>query len=1289
MSMKTRKERLISLILCVVLFVSMIPAAVHADGARFGRVNYNQVRFRKTDSSAEGQEWWTMLNAGWVVEILGESANNFGRWYKVTCVIPEDPTHAYVGYMMRQYITEMSAAEIAAWLSNPVQPGMEGSGGIAVPTASPVPVSDMSGAVNTANVFFRKTPSFNAESWALLPLGHPLDLVEKEPVKNGGAEWYHVVGAIPSDPTGLYEGYIYKPYFTPGQVPPATVPTALPTQTPAPAVQPGAANAGVVNTDKVFFRKNPIFSAGYHAILPIGFSLFLLDPDPVSYNGVKWYHVSGPIPSDMENLYEGYIYEPFLTLTTMATETPAPLPTGMEPTATPKATEAPASRTGYVNTDKVFFRRSASFNAAYWAILPVGFTLTLVEEAPVKAGGVEWYHVTGGTPNDMSGSYEGYIYSPFFTLIKPEITATPEPEPTEAPNIVYATVVVSGANLKVAPSADSVTVTALIAGQILEVIGSPDAEMVHVRVGTFDGYVSAASIRFLAEYTPSPTFTPSPTVTETPQPVLTAVPTSTPTAQPVVSPVPTETATPENATNYYSVLGYVRIIKPDVNLRRSPNGASMTLDGPSRLQLYTILPFYRMPIKSGDYYWIYVNHNGTYGYIRSDCYEILTSTPTVNPNQTPGPTAKPDSEITGYIILSKEGVNLRATPNGATLTPKSEDLLHIYTVLPYYGEAVTVSGYDWLYVYSNGKFGYIRSDCYSYYTPVDPTPVPSKEHPAGYIRLTEPNVNFRREPDGTVITQLRIGTVLPYIRTVQDKVYQQWFYVYSEDLDTYGYIKGTVAQVTSAPTLNPALTQTPPPQTDVTPSPSPTPAPAVKNYVYTTYPLVYIRKDAGMNNLVVTQVTNINTVLILTGAAKKDAGGTLWYPVVYNGFSGYISSQYTSQMNDWQKEVYEATGVLPTASPIPSTTPAPTGTPSPTATPDLSPQASSSYLMITTNLVNVRTAPSMVSAVVDGYLQVNQGDVFAYTAVERDKQGYQYTWYRIVYQDTVAGYVRSDFARVMSNEEYALYLSQFEPALPASTSQPLAYKRLALDSAGEEVIKVQTALYELGYLFESEVTGTFDTLTQNAVIEYQYEHGLTVTGIVDEETWNALFPVTDSIPTEGANNPGSSVSVTLNPVEKSDWYTGDIQSVFAPGVVASVTDVYTGISYRVKRWAGGLHADVEPLTAADTAAICQIYGTGSAQEIVDNQDQLEAWRRRPLWVTIGNRTYAASAYGVPHNDDAQTILDNNYPGQFCIHFINSKVHRTEVVDTANPNNDNFGHQEAIEYAYTHSISGTK
>ena len=158
----------------------------------------------------------------------------------------------------------------------------------------------------------------------------------------------------------------------------------------------------------------------------------------------------------------------------------------------------------------------------------------------------------------------------------------------------------------------------------------------------------------------------------------------------------------------------------------------------------------------------------------------------------------------------------------------------------------------------------------------------------------------------------------------------------------------------------------------------------------------------------------------------------------------------------------------------------------------------------------------------------------------------------------------------------------------------------------------------------------------------------------------------------------------------SDWTSGDIQRVWAKGETAVVTDVYTGISFVARRWSGYLHADVEPLTAKDTAAMCKIYGVSTAQEIEDRTNELQTWRRRPLWVTIDGRTFAASMYGVPHNYPAgDTIADNAYNGQFCIHFVNSKVHKSEKVDVDSAANGYFGHQSAIKYAYKHAISGTK
>ena len=80
-------------------------------------------------------------------------------------------------------------------------------------------------------------------------------------------------------------------------------------------------------------------------------------------------------------------------------------------------------------------------------------------------------------------------------------------------------------------------------------------------------------------------------------------------------------------------------------------------------------------------------------------------------------------------------------------------------------------------------------------------------------------------------------------------------------------------------------------------------------------------------------------------------------------------------------------------------------------------------------------------------------------------------------------------------------------------------------------------------------------------------------------------------------------------------------------------------------------------------------GVKDAQDIWDNN----LWHRRPCLVTIGNRTFACSLMGMPHNPDGDTIDNNNMIGQICMHFTNSKGHDSGKVDSY--------HQQAIQEAY--------
>ena len=214
-------------------------------------------------------------------------------------------------------------------------------------------------------------------------------------------------------------------------------------------------------------------------------------------------------------------------------------------------------------------------------------------------------------------------------------------------------------------------------------------------------------------------------------------------------------------------------------------------------------------------------------------------------------------------------------------------------------------------------------------------------------------------------------------------------------------------------------------------------------------------------------------------------------------------------------------------------------------------------------------------------------------------------------------------------------------------------------------------LINQGY-YPGSVTNVYTSAVQAAVRAFQSAKGLTVDGIAGKQTQHALF---------GTVEPGADDYTDYNfqfyPAEKIDWYTGGIQQLWAKGASYKIYDVRTGIVWWARRWAGYSHADIEPVTAADTARLCQIYGVNNAQEIWDKN----LWQRRPCLITIGNRTFACSLFGMPHNPDGDTIPDNNMTGQICMHFTNSKGHESGKVDTY--------HQQAIEYAWQNCPAGHK
>lgn len=146
------------------------------------------------------------------------------------------------------------------------------------------------------------------------------------------------------------------------------------------------------------------------------------------------------------------------------------------------------------------------------------------------------------------------------------------------------------------------------------------------------------------------------------------------------------------------------------------------------------------------------------------------------------------------------------------------------------------------------------------------------------------------------------------------------------------------------------------------------------------------------------------------------------------------------------------------------------------------------------------------------------------------------------------------------------------------------------------------------------------------------------------------------------NDTKENSDTSSNKVEYLDWFK-EVRYIFEKGEEATVTDVETGKSFRVRRLYGGNHSDTEPLTAEDTKIMKSIYG-GSW-----------SWDRKAIIVTVKDdnnveRNIAASMNGMPHGGEA--INNNGMKGHFCIHFKNSKTHSGSRVDP--------GHQKAVKKA---------
>ena len=212
-------------------------------------------------------------------------------------------------------------------------------------------------------------------------------------------------------------------------------------------------------------------------------------------------------------------------------------------------------------------------------------------------------------------------------------------------------------------------------------------------------------------------------------------------------------------------------------------------------------------------------------------------------------------------------------------------------------------------------------------------------------------------------------------------------------------------------------------------------------------------------------------------------------------------------------------------------------------------------------------------------------------------------------------------------------------------------------SVSESTVKnAQTKLKALGFYY-GEVTGSIGSKTTAAIRAFQKKYGLTADGVLGSTTIAKLNSVYKASGSSGSSSSGGSSSGNYR-IYNLDWFKAKDNKLLGrlgltKGHTVRLTDLATGKSLNVAIQSAGSHLDVEPMTKSDTETFLSIYHVSSTSKIT-------FIRRSALVTTEYGYRIVCSFYGQPHG--SQLIHSNNFNGQFCIHFLNSKTHGSNVVD---------------------------
>ena len=216
------------------------------------------------------------------------------------------------------------------------------------------------------------------------------------------------------------------------------------------------------------------------------------------------------------------------------------------------------------------------------------------------------------------------------------------------------------------------------------------------------------------------------------------------------------------------------------------------------------------------------------------------------------------------------------------------------------------------------------------------------------------------------------------------------------------------------------------------------------------------------------------------------------------------------------------------------------------------------------------------------------------------------------------------------------YIADFENY----TSQAIRYNSSSDMGDAQRIATVTAAqerLRELNYL--CPISGDFEEVTHDAIVDFQLRNGLTADGVLDVATQLML----SSDKAKDAASPARyylEENAGLNEVAPSDIklvHWDDVKTQITASSILTVYDPATGLSFKLNHMSKGRHWDVEPDSLRDTLIMRKAFNGMS-------------WDIQVVYVLLPDGTWTmATMHNRAHGYNV--IMDNGFGGQNCVHFL--------------------------------------